>query len=213
MGSSTGNLREHPDKPEPLNAAELSHLPPNQFALLSVLLEPRELSYTALCAAVKALPEAQRLTQSQIDGTLFELVKEGYLTSFMENGDVVYLLQLRPGKRPSKRDEQRLWNKFDLGLDGLDLDVSLPGLEMLKTPGHGAGLNRFNIPGLRNRTPPRNTPQPTKKTPAPPRNTVPGPGIQRFNIPGLRSSTPPADKPAADTPPKPDKEDARSDPE
>lgn len=219
MGSSTGNIRDLRDKPERISsAAELNHLPPNQYTVMSVLIGPREMAYTTLCETIQALPDNLRLTQSQIDGTLFELVKEGYLTSFMENGDVVYMVQLRAGQRPSKRDEQRLWNKFEMGLDELDIDMNLPGMERLNTPAPGTpGPNRFKLPGLRGTpTPPtaRPTPQPpSRPTPGPPvsrpENRLPLPGLQRFNIPGLSGKT---DKSDTESRPPDDKEEARKKP-
>jgi hypothetical protein len=206
VGSSTGNLRDFRDKPEGISsAADLLHLPPNQYSVMSLLITPREMAYSALCEAIKTLPEPQRLTQAQLDGTLFELVKEGYLTSFMENGDVVYMVQLRKGKRPSKRDEQRLWNKFDMGLDELDLNLNLPGLERLKTPGGLPGLTRFNLGGR------PATPSPRPTTPPPPPPALPPAGIQRFHIP---APTPPAAETPADTTgdSSTDQEDARRKP-
>lgn len=145
---------------------------------MQMLAEPREMPYRLLCDKMKNLAEEQRLTQSQVDGALYELVKQGYLSSFMENGDIVYLVQLTAANRPSKRDEQRLWNRFDMGLDALemDLDIELPTINRLKTPGmaNPPGVQRFNIPGVTDRK--------HLTTPNPP-------GIQRLNIPGS-SDTP-----------------------
>jgi hypothetical protein len=138
-----------------------------------MLAEPREMPYRLLCDKMKNLDEGQRLTQSQVDGALYELVKQGYLSSFMENGDIVYLVQIASASRPSKRDEQRLWNRFEMGLDALeiDLDIELPNINRLKTPGmaNPPGVQRFNIPGVTDRK--------HLTTPNPP-------GIQRFNLPG-----------------------------
>lgn len=172
MGSSTNNFREYRDKSE--QSSDYAQLPTNQAAILTMLAEPREMPYQVLCDKIKSLPEDQRLTQSQVDGALYELVKQGYLSSFMENGDIVYLMQHTPNKRPSKRDEQSLWNRFDIGLDALELDIDLPNLNRLKTPNmkNPPGEQKFNIPGL-----------PDKKHPPTP---MP-PGIQRFNIPGISS--------------------------
>ena len=79
------------------------------------------MAYKQLCKVVADLPEDERLTQSQLDGTLYELIRMSYLTSFMENGEVIYMLQAEIGKKPPpQRHEQRLHRKLDLG--GLNLD-------------------------------------------------------------------------------------------
>lgn len=183
MGSSTNNFREHRDNNN--QASDFAQLPASQAAVMQTLTEPREMPYRTLCDKMKNLPEGQRLTQSQVDGALYELVKHGYLSSFMENGDIVYLVQLSANSRPSKRDEQRLWNRFDMGLDALDLDldIELPNINRLKTPGiaNPPGVQRFNIPGVTDRK--------HLTTPIPP-------GSQRFSIPGISDTD---DNPASDS--------------
>jgi len=103
MASSTNALQKTSTSPVP------SHLSTEEQTILRVLAEPREMPYQALCAALIALPEAERLIQVQIDEALHDLVTKGYLTSFFENGDVVYLLQHNP---KLKQDEQRLDSRF-----------------------------------------------------------------------------------------------------
>ncbi len=190
MGSSTNNFRESRDKSN--QASDYAQLPAAQAAVMLMLAEPREMPYRLLCDKMKNMAEGQRLTQSQIDGALYELVKQGYLSSFMESGDIVYLVQAITQSRPSKRDEQRLWNRFEMGLDALEieLDIDLPNINRLKTPSmnNPPGVQRFNIPGVTDRK--------HLTTPIPP-------GIQRFNIPGI------SDKIEEDTKAADDKEDDR----
>jgi hypothetical protein len=171
MGSSTNNAREMREKPEKINRlADLTFLPPNQYTVMNVLAEPRELTYQALCSAIFALPEDKRLTQSEIDSTLYELVKLGYVTSFFENGHLNYMMQLSPNKRPSKRDEQRLWNKFDMGLEALDINLDSLGVERLKTPSK-PGTKRYEIPGV--------------PAPSPAQKTSSSPGLFKFDLESL----------------------------
>lgn len=171
MGSSTNNAREMRDKPDKISRiSDLAHLPPNQYAIMNILAEPRELAYQALCDAVFALPDDQRLTQSELDSTLYELVKLGYVTSFFENGHLNYMMQLSPNKHPSKRDEQRLWNKFDMGLEALDINLDGLGMERLKTPSK-PGTKRYEIPGM-----PAN---------APAQKTSSSPGVFKFDLESL----------------------------
>lgn len=125
MASSSSNLQDYMQREsERLSgSADASNLPANQNTILKLLSEPKEMPYKELCKAVEQLPETTRLTQSQLDGTLYELIRMGYLTSFMEKGDVVYLLQVELGtKAPAPRHEQKLVHKFnfkDLDLDQL----------------------------------------------------------------------------------------------
>lgn len=103
MTSSTNALQKTSTSPLPPS------LSTEQQTILRVLAEPREMPYQALCAALIALPEEERLSQLQIDEALHGLVSVGYLNSFFENGDVVYLLQHNP---KLKQDEQRLDSRF-----------------------------------------------------------------------------------------------------
>ena len=103
------------------DSAETPNFPANQNIVIKLLSEPKEMPYKLLCKAVEELPENERLTQSQLDGTLYELIRMSYLTSFMENGDVVYMLQVEVGKKPPpQRHEQRLLRKLDLSELKLD---------------------------------------------------------------------------------------------
>jgi hypothetical protein len=171
MGSSTNNAREMREKPDKISRlSDLAHLPPNQYTVMNVLADPRELTYQALCNAVFALPEDKRLTQSELDSTLYELVKLGYVTSFFENGHLNYMMQLSPNQRPSKRDEQRLWNKFDMGLEALDINLDSLGVERLKTPSK-PGTKRYEIPGM--------------PASAPAQKTSSSPGLFKFDLESL----------------------------
>jgi len=117
MSSSTGNMQKYEQRqPKKIsNSAELYKLPKNQYTLMELILETKELSYTTLCDRVKALDDDKRLSQAQIDGTLYELIRIGYLTSFMEKGDIIYMAQIaNKGDSPIKRDEQKIWSKMDM---------------------------------------------------------------------------------------------------
>lgn len=123
MASSSSNLQNYLQKKFQKidDSTNAPSLPPNQNTVINILAEPKELPYKDLCRAVEELPENERLTQAQLDGTLYELIRMSYLTSFMENGEVVYMLQAEIGKKPPpQRHEQRLLRKLDLGALNLD---------------------------------------------------------------------------------------------
>jgi hypothetical protein len=115
---------------------------------------------------MQTLSAEDRLTQAELDNALFELVRIGHLTSFFEDGDVIYMVQTTATQRPSKRDEQVLWNPLEMGLEGISLRRS-------SSP-HAQGINRFNISALTV----QDQPPINRRTPTP--GIV---GIQRFNIP------------------------------
>ena len=123
MASSSSNLQDYMEREggRVSGSADIHSLPANQNTVIKLLAEPKEMPYKQLCKAVEELPENKRLTQSQLDGTLYELIRMGYLTSFMENGDVVYLLQVEVGEAPPPpRHEQKFVHKFDFGDVNLD---------------------------------------------------------------------------------------------
>lgn len=128
MASSSSNLQDYMqrNKDRASSLSDIYNLPANQYSIMTILSEPKEMPYKQLCKAIEELPENKRLTQSQIDGTLYELIRMGYLTSFVENGDIVYMVQVTEGKPPEKRDEQRLFRKLDLK------DLNLESLNDLK---------------------------------------------------------------------------------
>ncbi len=118
MASSSSNLQDYMQRENnrASGAIDSHSLPANQNTIMKLLSEPKEMPYKELCKAVEELPEGKKLNQSQLDGTLYELIRLGYLTSFMENGDVVYMVQVELGKTPPpQRHEQRLIRKLDLG--------------------------------------------------------------------------------------------------
>ena len=123
MASSTSNLQNYiqQESRQVGCSADAHSFPANQSTVLQLLSQPKEMPYKQLCKAVESLPEDARLTQSQLDGTLYELIRMGYLASFMENGDVIYILQVEIGKKPpAQRHEQRLLRKLDLSELNLD---------------------------------------------------------------------------------------------
>jgi hypothetical protein len=150
----------------PLPSSHEGGLSRSQRVLLDYLRAAKEMAYKLLCQSMQTLPSDERLTQAELDNALFELVRIGHLTSFFEDGDVIYMVQTSGARPPSKRDEQVLWNPMEMGLEGISLRRS-------SSP-HAQGINRFNIAALTV----QDQPPISRRTP------TPGiAGIQRFNIP------------------------------
>lgn len=114
MTTSTGNLRKKKTDTKRISElSQIAELPRNQQILLEILLISPDTPYTQLCTIATQLPGDNALAQADVDSALYELLRVGYLVSFMENGDIFYMVQLK-GKR-EKRDEQRLWRDLGLG--------------------------------------------------------------------------------------------------
>lgn len=161
---SSPNALPRPESRPPLPPSHESGLSKTQRVLLDLLRTSKEMAYTLLCQTVNTLPLEDRLSQADLDNALFELVRIGHLTSFFEDGDVIYMVQTSGARPPSKRDEQMLWNPLEMGLEGLKLR---------RSSSLHKGINRFDLSSLIVQEP-----TVTHRTP------IPGiAGIQRFNIP------------------------------
>lgn len=131
-----------------------AQLPPLQAQVMQLLWQPHEMGYMALCAALGA----KNMSQSQIDFTLYELVKLGYLATSMESGELAYIVQVNNQLRPSKRDEQKLWSQLDVGFE-----INVEQLKRDSTPRKSSpGLYRFDLGDLAaaETTPAKPTPKP-----------------------------------------------------
>jgi hypothetical protein len=165
MMSSSPNALPDSDSRPPLPSQSDMGLSKSQRVLLDVFRAAKEMAYTLLSKSVQTLPTDDRLTQTELDDALFELVRVGYLTSFFEDGDVIYMLQITGTRPPSKHDERVLWDPLEMGLEGVTLRRS-------SSP-RAKGINHFVLPGLSM----QDQPPISRRTP------TPGLAVQRFNIP------------------------------
>lgn len=119
MATSSSRLSAHPPK---TRAQRLAELPLHQRAVITVILSQGEMSYTALRDSVLQSDHAAHVPN--FDNTLNELIVQGYLTSFIEDDQVFYLVQA--DLAPDKRDERSLHgshsSSLDAMLDSLDLE-------------------------------------------------------------------------------------------
>jgi len=103
MATSTSRLENYHERSR---AQRLAELPPPQRVLIGVMLPVGEMSYWMLRDAVLASEDAHLV--ANFDHTLNELIVAGYLSSFIEDGQVYYLLEATLA--PDKRDEQSVHN-------------------------------------------------------------------------------------------------------
>lgn len=120
--SSTQNIRDSKKKinnkrPE----SQLAKLPPSQYAIINKImaLTPQEIPYTDICTHMKD----EGFSQSDIDLSLHQLVQEGYMSSFFDDGVFKYMATLDSEGRPSSLDHERKWDNFQFGLDQLDINL------------------------------------------------------------------------------------------
>lgn len=62
-----------------ISVLDLAKLPPNQRKIMRVLLRKVEMAYSELCEAVEAMPEADRMDQSELDEALKTLCERDWL--------------------------------------------------------------------------------------------------------------------------------------
>jgi len=74
---------------------EVAELPPVLRSVARLVLRETELSYPALCAAVAALPESDRLPQDVLDEALAALLGQHWLVQIEVGDRVVYKVNLR----------------------------------------------------------------------------------------------------------------------
>lgn len=120
--SSTRNLKDSDKKiNNKLPASQLAKLPPVQYAIIKKLTAPNppEMSYADICSQLKS----EGNSQGDIDVSLHQLVQEGYVSSFFDDGVFKYMATLDKDGRPSSRDHERLWDNFQFGLDQLDINL------------------------------------------------------------------------------------------
>jgi hypothetical protein len=114
MASSTSKNGQYSENTTKKRLGEFSTA---QRAIIEVLFIPREMPYREL--KQKVLQTSHTPTQTQFDNAINELIRQGYLVSFIEDGEVYYLLDA--DVKPEKRDEVgHHGSRPDLLLDHLD---------------------------------------------------------------------------------------------
>jgi hypothetical protein len=78
-----------------ITALELTELPPNLRKIMRLMLREVVMKYTELLKAVAAMPEANRLSQSELDSALDTLVEQNWLIRSGEGEFVSYRVNLR----------------------------------------------------------------------------------------------------------------------
>jgi hypothetical protein len=113
MASSTSSNGQYSDNSSHKRLGDFTLA---QRAIIEVLFTPREMPYRELNQ--KVLQTSHAPSQTQFDNAINELIRLGYLMSFIEDGEVYYLLDA--DVKPEKRDEvAHRSSRPDLFLDNL----------------------------------------------------------------------------------------------
>ena len=96
-----------------LNLLDLADLPTPQRVVMQVIMREKSMMHEALLAAVSALPEDQRLTEAELNDTLGELCRQGYLHQEITDAGRRYHIPI--ARKPGKQLNSAIWNA--LGID------------------------------------------------------------------------------------------------
>jgi hypothetical protein len=93
-----------------ISALDLKDLPPGLRKVMRLMLREVEMGYPAICEAMEALPEAERLSRSELDQALEQLHKQGWLIKLGEER-ITYKVNLR--RKAGSTLAQGFWNSLD----------------------------------------------------------------------------------------------------
>lgn len=109
-----------------ISALDLRDLPVGLRKIMRLLLRELEMTYPAICEAMEALPEAERLSRTELEQALEQLSKQGWLIKLGEER-ITYKVNLQH-KAGSKL---ALWNTLDSKIEE-SKSAQKPGDEKLE---------------------------------------------------------------------------------
>jgi len=96
---------------EGISPLEIADLPPNLRKVVRLMLREVVMKYTDLCAAVEALPPANRLSQAELDAALNVLVEQNWLTRYGSGEFTSYRVNLH--RRARSQLGKDIWSTLD----------------------------------------------------------------------------------------------------
>ncbi len=96
---------------EGISALEIADLPANLRKIMRLMLREYELTYEELCAAIDALPEADRLSRKELDEALATLSSQLWLIRRGEDALVTYQVNLR--RKAGSKIAAGIWSVLD----------------------------------------------------------------------------------------------------
>jgi hypothetical protein len=96
---------------EGISAGDIAQLPPALRKIMRMLLREIEMTYAAICAAMEALPEADRLSRKELDQALDTLTVQNWLIRRGEGEGLNYTVNLR--RKAGSQLGLNFWNALD----------------------------------------------------------------------------------------------------
>jgi hypothetical protein len=101
-----------------LNVLDIANLPPTQRKIMRLILRKVEMTYTEVCAAVEALPEADCVSRADLDQVLQALTQERWLVRTDKELFPSFRANLRRNvteRETPKRERRNIWEVLTLG--------------------------------------------------------------------------------------------------
>jgi hypothetical protein len=95
---------------EGLSPSHIATLPPAQRKIVRLLLRELELSYQAICDAMMALPDGERLNKDEIDEALKALALEGWV---IRMGDTTITYEVNMRRKAPSTLAKAIWSALD----------------------------------------------------------------------------------------------------
>lgn len=96
---------------EGISAGDIAQLPPALRKIMRLMLREIEMTYTAICAAMESMPEADRLNRAELDQALENLTGQNWLIRRGEGEGLNYTVNLR--RKPGSGLGQNFWTALD----------------------------------------------------------------------------------------------------
>jgi len=105
------NELEDRDKEGGITPLDLADLPPRLRKLMRFMLRQVEMTRSDLGDAIKSMPEADRLTDEELDQSLEALIKQSWLIALGEGERTRYRVNLR--RKKSLDLDASIWNALE----------------------------------------------------------------------------------------------------
>lgn len=102
---------ENREKEGGITALDLASLPPRLRKIMRLMLREVEMTYPELLEAIQAMPEADRLSQADLDHSLETLSKQGWLIRLGVEDLVTYRVNLR--RKAGSKLTEGIWSALD----------------------------------------------------------------------------------------------------
>jgi hypothetical protein len=96
---------------EGISALEIAQLPPALRKIIRLMLREIEMTYSAICEAMEAMTDPEKLNNTQLDEALETLTSQGWLIQRGEGDHLNYTVNLRRKQGSNLADS--FWGKLD----------------------------------------------------------------------------------------------------